>query len=392
MGATSPTLALACELIRRPSVTPVDAGCLELLGARLAAAGFALTPLPFGAVSNLWALRGDRGPLLCFAGHTDVVPPGPETAWHSPPFEPRIRDGVLYGRGAADMKGALAAMVTAVERFVTRHPDAPGRIAFLLTSDEEGPAVDGTARVVDWLRSRRLAPDWCLVGEPSSHELLGDTLRNGRRGSLNGALRIQGIQGHVAYPELADNPIHRAAPALAALVAEQWDQGTDQFPPTSFQISNIRAGTGVTNVIPGELEALFNFRFSTAVTAAELQRRTAAILGRHGLSFEIDWQLSGEPFVTEPGQLLSAASDAVAAVTGRRPALSTGGGTSDGRFIARLGTQVVELGLLNASIHRVDEQAAIEDLEQLSRIYTDVLERLLLGESGAGPSAGAVIS
>lgn len=378
MGPTDPTLALACELIRRPSVTPEDAGCLEILGARLAAAGFALTPLPFGRVHNLWALRGDRGPLLCFAGHTDVVPPGPDSAWRSPPFVPRIEQGLLYGRGAADMKGALAAMVTAVEAFVAAHPAAPGRIAFLLTSDEEGPAVDGTARVVDWLRAGNLAPDWCIVGEPSSTKFLGDTLRIGRRGSLNGTLRVHGIQGHVAYPEAADNPIHRAAPALAALAAETWDQGTDQFPPTSFQISNLNAGTGVSNVIPGALEAMFNFRFSPAVGAAELQRRTEALLARHGLDFEIDWQLSGEPFVTPPGLLVATASDTIAAVTGRRPELSTGGGTSDGRFIAPLGTQVIELGPVNASIHRVDEQVAVADLEQLARIYRRLLEHLLL--------------
>jgi succinyl-diaminopimelate desuccinylase len=382
MGPTHPVLALACELIRRPSVTPEDAGCLDILGARLAAAGFALTPLPFGRVRNLWALRGERGPLLCFAGHTDVVPPGPESAWRSPPFVPRIEDGLLYGRGAADMKGALAAMVTAVEEFVAACPEAPGRIAFLLTSDEEGPAVDGTARVVDWLRAAHLVPDWCIVGEPSSTRLLGDTLRNGRRGSLNGTLRVRGIQGHVAYPEAADNPIHRAAPALAALAGEIWDRGTDQFPPTSLQISNLRAGTGAANVIPGELEAMFNFRFSPAVSAAELQRRTQALLAAHGLTFEIDWQLGGEPFVTPPGRLAEAASDAIAAITGRRPVLSTGGGTSDGRFIAPLGSQVIELGPVNASIHRIDEQVAVADLEQLVHIYRRLLEDLLLNTPG----------
>lgn len=374
----TPTLALACELIRCPSVTPEDAGCQELLGARLAAAGFALTPLRFGAVSNLWAVRGDGGPLLCFAGHTDVVPPGPEADWSHPPFSPRIEDGLLYGRGAADMKGALAAMVTAVESFVAAHPRHPGRIAFLLTSDEEGPATDGTARVVAWLREQRLAPDWCVVGEPSSSTELGDTVRNGRRGSLNGTLRVLGVQGHVAYPERADNPIHRAAPALAALAAEVWDEGTAQFPPTSFQISNLHAGAGVTNVIPGELEALFNFRFSTAVTADELRSRTQAILDEHGLRYTLDWQLSGEPFVTVPGELLTAVTDTIAAAAGRRPELSTGGGTSDGRFIAKLGTQVIELGPINASIHKIDEHVAIADLEQLSAIYRELLGRLLL--------------
>ncbi len=378
MNPMSSTLALACDLIRCPSVTPADAGCLDLLGARLAAAGFALTPLPFGAVSNLWAVRGDAGPLFCFAGHTDVVPPGPESEWRHPPFAPRIENGILYGRGAADMKGALAAMVTAVEAFVAAHPQHPGRIGFLLTSDEEGPARDGTARVVDWLREQGMIPDWCLVGEPSSGTTLGDVIRNGRRGSLNGSLRVRGVQGHVAYPERADNPIHRAAPALAALAAETWDLGNAYFPPTSFQISNIAAGEGVTNVIPGELRMLFNFRFSTAVTAAQLRTRTEAILDRHGLDYDLGWQLSGEPFLTPAGDLVNAAVGAVHDRTGTHTELSTGGGTSDGRFIAPLGTQVVELGLRNASIHKIDEQAAVADLELLSGIYRDVLERLLL--------------
>ena len=378
MNPMSSTLALACDLIRCPSVTPADAGCLDLLGARLAAAGFALTPLPFGEVSNLWAVRGDAGPLFCFAGHTDVVPPGPESEWRHPPFAPRIENGILYGRGAADMKGALAAMVTAVEAFVAAHPQHPGRIGFLLTSDEEGPAHDGTARVVDWLREQGMIPDWCLVGEPSSGTTLGDVVRNGRRGSLNGSLRVRGVQGHVAYPERADNPIHRAAPALAALAAETWDLGNAHFPPTSFQISNIAAGEGVTNVIPGELRALFNFRFSTAVTAAQLQARTEAILDHHGLDYALDWQLSGEPFLTPVGDLVNAAVGAIHDRTGTHTELSTGGGTSDGRFIAPLGTQVVELGLRNASIHKIDEQTAVADLELLSGIYRDVLERLLL--------------
>ncbi|MGB5097348.1 MAG: succinyl-diaminopimelate desuccinylase [Porticoccaceae bacterium] len=374
----SPTLALACDLIRCPSVTPDDAGCLDLLGARLAAAGFVLTPLPFGEVSNLWAVRGNEGPLFCFAGHTDVVPPGPESEWRHPPFVPHIENGILYGRGAADMKGALAAMITAVEDFVAAHPRHPGRIGFLLTSDEEGSAHDGTVRVVNWLRAQGTIPDWCLVGEPSSSTTLGDIIRNGRRGSLNATLRVHGIQGHVAYPERADNPIHRAAPALAALAAEIWDRGNAYFPPTSFQISNLAAGEGVTNVIPGELRALFNFRFSTAVTAAQLQARTEAILDRHGLDYDLDWQLSGEPFLTPTGDLVNAVVDAVYDRTGTRTELSTGGGTSDGRFIAPLGTQVVELGLLNASIHKIDEQVAVADLELLSGIYRSLLERLLL--------------
>lgn len=378
-SAPSATLALACDLIRRRSITPDDAGCLDVLGARLSAAGFAVTPLPFGAVSNLWAVRGAAGPLFCFAGHTDVVPPGPEAAWRHPPFVPEIAGGMLCGRGAADMKGALAAMVTAVENFVAAHPAHPGRIGFLLTSDEEGPACDGTVRVVDWLRAQGTIPDWCLVGEPSSSATLGDVIRNGRRGSLGGTLRVRGIQGHVAYPERAANPIHRAAPALAELTAEIWDRGSADFPPTSFQISNIRAGEGVTNVIPGELQVLFNFRFSTAVTAAQLRARTEAILNRHGLDYELDWQLSGEPFLTPAGKLVDAVVAAVVDRTGTHPALSTGGGTSDGRFIATLGTQVVELGAINASIHKVDEAVAIADLELLSQIYRDLLERLLLG-------------
>lgn len=378
MNPMTSTLALACDLIRCPSVTPADAGCLNLLGARLAAAGFALTPLPFGEVSNLWAVRGDAGRLFCLAGHTDVVPPGPESEWRHPPFTPQIENGILYGRGAADMKGALAAMVTAVEAFVAAHPRHPGRIGFLLTSDEEGPARDGTARVVDWLRDQGMIPDWCLVGEPSSSTTLGDVIRNGRRGSLNGSLRVRGVQGHVAYPERADNPIHRAAPALAALAAEIWDRGNAHFPPTSFQISTIAAGEGVTNVIPGELRVLFNFRFSTAVTAAQLQARTEAILDHHGLDYALDWQLSGEPFLTPVGDLVNAAVGAVHDRTGTHTELSTGGGTSDGRFIAPLGTQVVELGLLNASIHKIDEQVAVADLELLSEIYRDMLERLLL--------------
>lgn len=378
MNPMTSTLALACDLIHCPSVTPADAGCLDLLGARLAAAGFALTPLPFGEVSNLWAVRGDAGRLFCFAGHTDVVPPGPESEWRHPPFTPQIENGILYGRGAADMKGALAAMVTAVEAFVAAHPQHPGRIGFLLTSDEEGPARDGTARVVDWLRDQGIIPDWCLVGEPSSSTTLGDVIRNGRRGSLNGSLRVRGVQGHVAYPERADNPIHRAAPALAALAAEIWDRGNAHFPPTSFQISTIAAGEGVTNVIPGELRVLFNFRFSTAVTAAQLQARTEAILDHHGLEYALDWQLSGEPFLTPVGDLVNAAVGAVHDRTGTHTELSTGGGTSDGRFIAPLGTQVVELGLLNASIHKIDEQVAVADLELLSEIYRDMLERLLL--------------
>ena len=375
----SPTLTLAFELLSRPSVTPDDEGCQALMIERLQALGFTIEQLPFGDVKNFWAVRGHHGPVVAFAGHTDVVPSGPYINWQYPPFEPCIDDeGMLCGRGAADMKGSLASMLTAVERFVTKHPDHDGRIAFLITSDEEGPAVDGTRAVVEHLRERNERLDYCIVGEPSSTERLGDMIKNGRRGSLGATLHVKGVQGHVAYPHLARNPIHQAMPALDALVNEHWDAGNDFFPATSFQISNLRAGTGATNVIPGDVEVVFNFRFSTEVTADELKARTEAILAHHGLAYQIDWTLNGEPFLTAEGELVDAVIKGVEAVTGKRPALSTSGGTSDGRFIATLGAQVVELGPLNDTIHKVNERVRASDLDDLSRIYEATLQALLL--------------
>lgn len=370
-------LELTEALIARPSVTPDDAGCLEIIGARLAAAGFRLEALPFGEVSNLWACHGQGAPVFCFAGHTDVVPPGDVSAWTSPPFQPSVRQGLLYGRGAADMKGSLAAMVVAAERFVTAHPDHPGTLAFLLTSDEEGAARDGTRRVVDTLMARGTPLTWCLVGEPSSQQALGDLLRNGRRGSLNGRLHVQGIQGHVAYPERARNPIHLAAGVLATLAGTAWDAGNSHFPATSFQISNIHAGTGAENVIPATLEAWFNFRYSTASTADALKERVHALCDAAGLDYRIDWHLSGEPFLTPGGALVDAVTASIRACLGRQPVLSTGGGTSDGRFIARMGCEVIELGPINATIHKVDECVAVSDLAPLSDVYLDILARLL---------------
>ncbi|MEJ2530188.1 MAG: succinyl-diaminopimelate desuccinylase [Halioglobus sp.] len=373
-----PTLELCCDLIRRASVTPEDGGCQALMMARLEKLGFDCTPLPFGEVSNFWAERGTSGPILVFAGHTDVVPPGPVDAWDSPPFEPTLRDGVLYGRGAADMKGSLAAMVVACEAFVAAHPDHPGRIGFLITSDEEGPAVDGTVRVLEYLRNRGQAIDWCLVGEPSSSEQLGDVIKNGRRGSLNAVLTVRGVQGHIAYPQLADNPIHRALPALAALTAEVWDEGNSFFPPTSLQISNIAGGTGATNVIPGELEVVFNFRFSTEVSDAELRERTETLLRLHELDYSIEWSLSGQPFLTPGGDLVDATVESIRRETGLGTQLSTAGGTSDGRFIAPTGAQVVELGPVNRTIHKLNEAVVATDLPRLAAIYRGILERLLL--------------
>ena len=373
----SDTLDLARELIAARSVTPEDAGCQLTLGNRLAPLGFELHPLRFGEVANLWARRGDTGPLFVFAGHTDVVPSGPENAWTHPPFTPTVADGMLWGRGAADMKGSLAAMITATERFLADHPEPKGSIGFLITSDEEGPAVNGTVKVVEWLEARNEKIDWCLVGEPTSSERLGDTIKNGRRGSLGATLVVHGKQGHVAYPHLADNPIHAFAPALAELVAREWDRGNEHFPPTTFQVSNIRAGTGATNVIPGELTVQFNFRFSTEVTDAQLRQEVEALLQRHGLDYTIDWQLSGQPFLTPEGELVDAARAAVHEVCGYETELSTSGGTSDGRFIAPTGAQVIELGPLNATIHQVDERVAVTDLELLSRVYEAVLVRLL---------------
>jgi succinyl-diaminopimelate desuccinylase len=377
MTPPSPTLQLTLDLMRRRSVTPEDDGCQVLMMRRLAAIGFDTVPLRFGAVDNFWAVRGDSGPLLCFAGHSDVVPSGPESNWRHPPFEPAIVDGVLYGRGAADMKGSLAAMVTACERFVARYPAHNGRIAFLITSDEEGPAVDGTVKVVQWLQERGEKIDWCVVGEPSSSERVGDVIKNGRRGSLGGVLTVKGVQGHVAYPHLARNPIHQAAPALAELAAEVWDQGNEFFPATSFQISNISAGTGATNVIPGELEVVFNFRFSTEVTEQQLRERTEAVLRRHAVDYTLAWSLSGAPFLTARGALVEAARQAIRDVNGIDTELSTAGGTSDGRFIAPTGAQVVELGPVNATIHKVDEQVKAADLDTLSAMYEGIMQQLL---------------
>jgi succinyl-diaminopimelate desuccinylase len=373
----SATLDLAIDLIRRRSVTPEDAGCQPLLMQRLAALGFRTEPMRFGAVDNFWARRGDCEPLFCFAGHTDVVPTGPEARWSAPPFAAEVRDGVLYGRGAADMKGSLAAMITATERFLAAHPNHRGSIAYLITSDEEGPAVDGTVKVIEALEARGEKIRWALVGEPSSNERLGDEVKNGRRGSLGGRLVVQGVQGHVAYPHLARNPVHLAAPALAELAATEWDRGNHHFPPTTFQISNVHAGTGATNVIPGSLEVLFNFRYSTATDHEQLQHRVETVLQRHSLDYEIEWQLSGRPFLTPAGELVEAAQEAIREELGFATRLSTAGGTSDGRFIAPTGAQVLELGPRNATIHKVDEQVPAADLDTLSRLYEGILVRLL---------------
>ena len=376
MSNHSPTIALSQELISRASVTPEDAGCQQLMADRLSAIGFEIEYLRFDDVDNFWAIRGDSGPILCFAGHTDVVPSGPESNWQTPPFEPTIKDGMLYGRGAADMKGSLAAMVVAVEQFIAENPNHSGRIAFLITSDEEGIAANGTVKVVEWLTQQQIIPDYCLVGEPSSSTQCGDTIKNGRRGSLGCEMRILGQQGHVAYPHLASNPIHTAAPALAELSSHEWDRGNDFFPATSFQISNINGGTGATNVIPGELSVIFNFRFSTEVTDQQLRQRTEQILDKYQLDYELNWHLSGQPFLTAEGKLVDAAVKAVKEVTGLDTELSTAGGTSDGRFIAPMGTQVVELGPVNATIHQIDECASVDDLNQLCDIYQSLLKHL----------------
>ena len=370
-------LELTRALIACPSVTPTDAGCQALMTERLAASGFRIETLQFGSVTNLWARRGDAGPVLCFAGHTDVVPTGPLEEWRSDPFTPVIRDGILYGRGAADMKSGLAAMVTATEEFVAAHPDHRGSIAFLITSDEEGPSVDGTKRVVEALKARGETIDWCIVGEPSSGQRVGDTIKIGRRGSLSGRLTVHGVQGHVAYPQLAENPVHTLAPALAELTARTWDAGDAFFQPTTFQISNLNAGTGAPNVIPGELKARFNLRYSPVQTVEALKKTVEDILSRHGVRHTIEWYVSGEPFYTPPGELSQAAVDAISAVIGAAPQLSTGGGTSDGRFIAPLGAQVVELGVTNATIHKVNECVRIEEIGLLHRMYRGVLDRLL---------------
>lgn len=376
-AALSPTVALTLDLIREPSVTPFDADCQSLMIRRLEAIGFVVERMRFGEVDNFWARRGQVAPVFAFAGHTDVVPTGPVEQWHVPPFEPRIENGMLTGRGAADMKGSLAAMVIACERFVAEHPDHTGSIAFLITSDEEGVATDGTVRVIETLEARQEKITWCLVGEPSSSTLVGDVIKNGRRGSLNGVLTIKGRQGHVAYPQLADNPIHRAVPALTELTRELWDNGNEFFPATSFQISNITAGTGANNVIPGTLEVVFNFRFSTALTEADLRQRTEAILDKHQLSYDLNWKLSGHPFLTARGELVDAAVAAIRDITGRETELSTSGGTSDGRFIAPTGAQVLELGPLNKTIHQVNECVSVADLETLSHLYERILVNLL---------------
>lgn len=371
------TLELAMELIRRPSVTPDDAGCQELLISRLEPLGFKVERLRFGEVDNLWTQRGEGKPLVVFAGHTDVVPPGPREAWRSDPFRPEVRDGLLYGRGAADMKGSLAAFVTAVEDFVARHPRHKGAIGLLITSDEEGPAVNGTVKVLEWLSARGVKIDYCLVGEPSSVKTLGDTIKIGRRGSLSGRLTVRGKQGHVAYPHLAKNPVHLGAPALAELARTEWDRGSADFPATSFQISNIQAGTGADNVIPGAMEVRFNFRFSTALTDADLRRRTEEILRRHGLDFGIDWTLSGPPYLTRGERLVGAVQQAIHDELGIDTELSTSGGTSDGRFIAPTGAEVAEFGPLNSTIHQVDEHVATEDLVRLARVYARLLDLLI---------------
>ena len=371
------TLDLTCELIRRRSVTPDDAGCMELIAERLLPMGFRLEHLDFGDTRNLYMRHGTKAPLLVLLGHTDVVPSGPEAKWQSPPFEPTLRNGLLYGRGAADMKSGVAAMVTALQRFVRNHPEHRGSVAILMTSDEEGAATNGVVKVIDTLTARGEKIDWCLIGEPSSFDRLGDVIRVGRRGSLCGVLVVQGVQGHVAYPDKADNPIHRAAPALAELTAEVWDQGNEFFPPTSFQISNIQAGTGAENIIPGSLEVSFNFRFSTAVTEAELKERVHAILDRHGLRYDLSWRLSGAPFLTNGRELIEATQAALRDILGREARPDTGGGTSDGRFVAPTGAQVVELGPLNGTIHKIDECIPVEDIDRLSTVYERILINLL---------------
>jgi len=372
-----PTLTLTKDLIARPSVTPEDAGCQALMMTRLQQIGFSVEAMRFGDVDNFWATRGTTGPLLVFAGHTDVVPPGDDAKWQSDPFTATEVGEDLVGRGAADMKASLASMVVACERFVWAHPDHQGRIGVLITSDEEGPARDGTVKVMDVLTARGEKIDWCIVGEPSSTRDLGDLVKNGRRGSLNATLTVHGTQGHIAYPHLADNPIHRALPALDALTNEVWDAGNEFFDPTSLQISTVQAGQGVTNVIPGQVDVLFNLRFSTDVTADFIKARCEAILDQHGLDYDLQWSLSGEPFLTEPGALLQAVTDSIDAVTGRHPEVSTGGGTSDGRFIAPSGAQVVEVGHVNETIHQCNERVKLADVPRLTDIYLGILERLL---------------
>ncbi|MEQ7866468.1 succinyl-diaminopimelate desuccinylase [Xanthomonas sp. WHRI 8393] len=375
---TSDVLQLTCELIARASVTPDDAGCQVLLAQRLEAAGFACEHLRLGQVDNLWATHGSGAPVLVLLGHTDVVPPGPREAWTSDPFDPQIRDGVLYGRGTADMKGSVAAFAIAAEQFVAAHPQHAGTLAVLLTSDEEGDAIDGVRRVAELFRARGQAIDWCITGEPSSTERLGDLLRVGRRGSLSGTLTVKGVQGHVAYPHKARNPIHLAAPALAELVARQWDEGFESFPPTSLQVSNIHAGTGANNVIPGELQVAFNLRYTPLWDAPRLEAEITALLDRHGLDYALRWHRSGEPFYTPEGRLRSVAREVLGQFAGAPPEESTGGGTSDARFIAPLGAQCIEVGPVNASIHQVDEHVRVADLQALPALYCTLIERLLV--------------
>lgn len=373
------TLELAKQIISRKSLTPLDDGCLDIIGTRLTVQDFKLEKMRHGEVDNLWARRGNTSPLICFAGHTDVVPTGPADKWDSPPFEPTVRDGMLYGRGAADMKGSIAAFVTAVERFVAEYPQHHGSIALLLTSDEEGIAVDGTVRVVEALQARNERMDYCIVGEPTCVSKLGDTIKNGRRGSLSGTLTVKGVQGHIAYPHLVKNPIHLVAPAIAELAATEWDKGNEYFPPTSWQISNIRGGTGATNVVPGTVEMLFNFRHSTASTVESLKSRFHAILDRHGLQYDLEWEnSSGKPYLTPRGDMVDAVAAAIQQVTGVTTELSTSGGTSDGRFIADICPQVIELGPLNATIHKLNECVSVADLEALSEIYRLTLIKLLV--------------
>lgn len=373
----SVTLELTKDLISRPSVTPEDANCQAMMAARLEKMGFKIEHLRFGETDNLWARRGDAGPVFAFAGHTDVVPTGPEEKWTFPPFEPTIDNGFLYGRGTADMKSSIACMITAVERFVEKYPMHKGSIAFLITSDEEGPAHDGTVKVIETLEARNEKIDWCLVGEPSSTNKVCDVIKNGRRGSIGCTLKVKGKQGHVAYPHLAKNPIHEFAPVLKTLTETEWDQGNEFFPPTTFQVSNIHSGTGATNVIPGECEVVFNFRFSTAITDTQIREQVEALLDKHNIDYEINWALSGQAFLTEPGELVNATLSAIKSTCGFDSELSTAGGTSDGRFIAPTGAQVVELGPLNATIHQVNECVAVDDLEVLSDVYEKILVNLL---------------
>ncbi len=381
----SNTLDLAKQLIARRSLTPMDDGCLDIMGARLSPLQFKLEKMRHSEVDNLWARRGNTSPVVCFAGHTDVVPTGPVEKWGSDPFTPTVRDGMLYGRGAADMKGSLAAFVTAVEKFIAKHPKHKGSITLLLTSDEEGIAVDGTVRVVEALQQRRELIDYCIVGEPTSVSRTGDTIKNGRRGSLSGTLTVKGVQGHIAYPHLVKNPIHLAAPAIAELAATEWDKGNEYFPPTSWQISNIHGGTGATNVVPGTVEILFNFRHSTASTVDSLKQRVHAILDKHKLEYELQWEKSsGKPYLTPRGDLVDAVSAAISQVTGITTELSTSGGTSDGRFIADICPQVIELGPLNATIHKINECVAVADLDALSEIYYLTLVRLLTENDSGG--------